>query len=362
MCKIFMAAGIKEKHAEKVWKYAERISKRMSRANRDGLGYAAVTAEGKMFGERWLNNDQSFRKFTKVDDLDKVIVENFDGAVEINNTYGVKRESGEAVYNSFGEFTPKKTVALTMHARMATTPKGLINVHPFVMDGVSLIHNGVIRNVDDFKYKISTCDSETILQSYLQSGMKTDLKMAEKMAGMLDGSYACGVLTHTEQGPILDVFKSWTTSLNAAYIPDMEVWVMSTDKDDIIDTCKELEYDYSNMFTIKGGKAIRIDATTGKRIAMEDFNPAQNFQNRSNTYQRRSEETTSNSGNHSVCNVSKATTNNGKVVAFPHSKFKDAFDAKDPKGVLAYHRSGRPTVTKLFERSIQEDIASMERA
>lgn len=344
-----MVAGVKPSTVDKVWKFAKTIAKPMSRANSDGLGYAAITAEGNLFGERWLTNNHAFS--SQIDESDKQLASMFGDAVE------GKVEKFE--YNNFGDVAPEKMVALTLHTRMATSPRGLNNTHPFVQNDTSLIHNGVIRNTTDFEFSLSTCDSEAILISYLNKNVVEDPKNFDEAAKMLKGYYACGILANTEEGPVLDMFKS-NARLHIAYIKDLETWVASTDDDDIKNTCKDLNYIVGNMFTLLNGKFIRIDAVTGKEKSITKFEPSTEW-----TY-------TNHGGHHhppyngstSVKKELTGTTPHIKDMTktpnvIPWNKRKQNTEVS--KEMMHYFTSGVRSCTKLSERETQETIMEQER-
>ncbi len=59
-----------------------------------------------------------------------------------------------------------------VHARYATTPKIIENVHPIYKDEAFLVHNGVVNSQAKYKEKVedsctTSCDSEFILNGYL---------------------------------------------------------------------------------------------------------------------------------------------------------------------------------------------------
>lgn len=366
MCKVLMVAGVKDSNREKVWKFVKAMAKPMSDSNRDGLGYSAIGADGNVFGERWLNNDQAFRKFVKSDKLNEKILKDLDGAVEV---VGVHQNTGEVQYNTFGDVRPDKAVAITLHTRMATSAKGMINVHPFVYKGVSLIHNGVIRNTEDFTFKVSTCDSESILLAYLEQQVKDNPDNLSKAAGMLRGYYACGVLANTEQGPILDVFKDTSARLHAVYVEELETYVFSTDDTDLKNVCREFGYNISTMLKIRGGKLIRLNAITGEKQLIQDFNCADKPYTPYYSQHSPTTSSTSNSGTNSSGNTTDSV-GTGSTRSLPSGRNgtnvyplnKHNVDANDKYGLLAYHTAGRPRCVKISERSIQEEIMNMDRS
>ena len=181
MCKLLIMTGITEGLvAEELMK---RMAKPMSERNRDGIGYTAVAGDGELFSERWLNNKQFF-------DVSNIMTPEIadalapyanrlpDGALDIN-------------YSTLGNINFQDVRSVTMHTRYATCGKEFANTHPFIYEDTSLIHNGSISNAFSTQYragldvnKISTCDSEAALQTYLAKGVNLDPKKAKEW---LDG-------------------------------------------------------------------------------------------------------------------------------------------------------------------------------
>ena len=352
MCKVFMIAGIKESTREKAWKFTKTIAKPMSRANTDGIGYAAITADGNVFGERWLNNNHMFKRNTT--SIDEKLVSMFNEAID------GKIDTFE--YNSFGNLEMDKAVALTLHTRMATSAKGMNNVHPFVEGNTSLIHNGVIRNVEDFALTRSTCDSESILISYLQNEVSKNPENISSAAKMLKGYYACGVLANSEEGPILDIFKS-NARLHVAFVEELETFVISTDDDDIKDTCKVLGYTHGQVFSIISGRFIRVNAITGKEKSIVKFDPSTewsysqhtNWSNKSNPPAAANTDTKTTT---TTPSTSQGTSKSKSSNVLPYGKRRDNTPVSDQ--MMDYFR-GQPSITKLNEREVQEQIMEHER-
>lgn len=324
MCKVFMMSGVRKENVANAWKFIQTIAKPMSDYNKDGLGYAAMTASGDMFGERWLVNSDAFKNVSS----DKKLFNMFTALSGDVTT-------GES--NSFGEIKRDEMVAITMHTRMATSPKGMMNTHPFVDEGVSLIHNGVIRNEEDFNLKLSTCDSESILRAYLEEDVKSDPANIQKAADRLRGYYACGVLTNTDQGPILDVFRSSGARLHAAYVEELGTFVISTDDDDIKKTCKELNFTMGSVFKVLDEKFIRIDAVTGRELSIQSFKEAPAYVQSKQTqsyYQQPS-------------NIQRSQV-------YPFGKKKNTTISDE---LMEYYKSGHSTCVRLNEREVQEQIS-----
>lgn len=334
MCKILNIAGIKPENNEAAWKFIKAMAKPMSVGQRDGLGYAAITAEGKLFGERWLDNSTAFKK-----ELVKEPHDAIEGFAETLTTPTFE-------YNSYGDVVPELAVAITMHTRMATSPKGMMNTHPFVDEGVSLIHNGVIRNDENFKLK-STCDSEAILRAYLKEKVSNSLENVQAMATSLVGYYACGVLTNTKTGPIMDVFKGTGARLYAIYVKELDTYVFSTDDDDIKAVCNLLGFEIGTVYRVLPGKYIRLNATTGKRIDMVSFTEGYEWKP---TYTPPTPPPPTNSGKTYLNTMSKSNL-------YELNKFKKDQNKNPSDNMKEYLTAGNATCVRLTDRQIQEEIS-----
>lgn len=104
--------------------------------------------------------------------------------------------------------------ALGMHSRFATCARTLENVHPFIRNGSALIHNGIITNHQDFKKEVSTCDSEALLSSYLESSVSDSIDNVQSVVNVIDGSYA--FMVFNEKGYV-DIVKDGT-SLHISHV------------------------------------------------------------------------------------------------------------------------------------------------
>lgn len=259
MCKVMIIPKINEKHKTKTVEFIKEMGKEISRANTDGLGYAAIDKDGSLFGERWLKNYQAFDN-KKVKHFEK-----FSKAIEDFN--------GGETYNSFGDDPSlNKATAVTLHTRFATSAKGMANTHPFFDPefDTSLIHNGVINNDNDFKKKLSTCDSEAILTNYLDCGVNQDPSLIQNVADALRGYYACGIFSRDNDGArILDVFKGNHASLYLQRVPELDIDVFCTSDVDVRDVCRKMGLEVTDAFKIKEGRLMRFIG--GELIGITDF-------------------------------------------------------------------------------------------
>jgi len=277
-------AGITDANRDKALSLIKEMAKEMSPTNRDGCGYAAIDNESKLFGERWLDNDEAFSNTKTL--KSSINIAQFGDAID--NVIESSNESLLDKYNKFGDVKLDKITAITLHTRMATSAKGMMNTHPFYYpeDDTSLIHNGVIINEKDFKLKVSTCDSEAILQAYLSSSVNKYPIMIGEMAKILNGYYAVGMFSRDEEGNrILDVFKGNHASLIVTYIYDLDTYVFTTSEYDVSSACRKLNLTMDKAFTIKEGHLLRLDPFTSKISLKEKFTvPTINRTNYYNNY------------------------------------------------------------------------------
>src|ERR1700676_4052813 len=135
MCKVLMISGIKPKNIPKIHELVKVAARMMSVVEDDGIGYAAITDEGNIYGEKWRNKDDAF-KIHAQPEADPVIS-------LMDSTLGPmadwsKIPLNHQVYDSFGirdAGAIEKTVAVALHARKASpmSDKTIENLHPFVM-------------------------------------------------------------------------------------------------------------------------------------------------------------------------------------------------------------------------------------
>lgn len=269
MCKVMMMAGINESNRKLAWEFTKLMAVQMSPGNSDGLGYAAVTTDGELFGERWHNNSEAFtvRHTAELPSKEETTL------AQVYKGFLVQ-EQKPIRYNKFGSINEDATAAITLHTRLATSGKQFINTHPFVRGKTSLIHNGVIGNARDLEIIQSTCDSEAILNLYVNNNVTNTPGHIQKVAHKLQGYYACGVLTETKQyGYVLDIFKDSRARLSAAFIRDMNIMVFATSIDDILAVCEKMCMEVAYKYGVNEGSLIRLSILTGLPLLTQEFEP-----------------------------------------------------------------------------------------
>jgi predicted glutamine amidotransferase len=264
MCKLLLMTGITEPLVAK--EFMDRMSIPMSRSNRDGIGYTAVKSDGSMFSERWHNN-QSFMQY------DSIMIP--DIAVQLE-AFRSRLPSGalDTNYSSHGNVDMNDMRTVTMHTRFATCGKEFANTHPFIFDDVSLVHNGTIRNSSVLNVnKISTCDSESALQTYINKGVANDTTKAKQWLDMLTGSWAFGILSrNVDSKRILDVVRG-SSSLYHAQVEGLGS-VFVTDKDDLLSVAKDMSLNLiTEPSSLELDSMFRFDAVSGELIETIDIKP-----------------------------------------------------------------------------------------
>lgn len=281
MCKIMCMSGINKDTRQAALLFVKEMASKMTYGNSDGMGYAATTTDGNVFGERWLHNYKAFKErqvqpqVDPMSEFDERIISYFGGILK-KKVYIPPKE-----YDSFA-FDPINPedglqcfTSMTLHARLATSGKEFINTHPFVNDNTTLIHNGVIRNIGKNDLKISSCDSEKILNLYLKHDVKNKPQNIQKVADKLQGYYACGMYSKLTDGTlILDIFKDNSARLSAAFVDELQTIVFSSVLNDIKDACRDLGFTISSEFMVEAGVMCRINPVTGDVIDTFDFDPS----------------------------------------------------------------------------------------
>lgn len=257
MCKIMVIPHISKEVRPNAIKFIEAMAKVMSkdRSHQDGLGYAAVDSKGNLFAERWLRNDHAFVNRSGMNN----IVSDYSGFIKVD-------------YNSHGNVRLDDITAITLHTRLATSAKGLVNCHPFIENDTSVIHNGVINNAFDFRIEQSTCDSESILTQYIDNNVGSDHELFNKASTQLDGYYACGIFSRdNDNRRILDIVKSSTAQLVGAYVNELKVIVFTSLESHLIEGLTMCGFTATAIYNVNPSSLVRIDPLTNKVIGVTSF-------------------------------------------------------------------------------------------
>lgn len=344
MCKVFAIPGLKKENHKDAQKLLKEATKIMSKTDSDGLGYAAITKDGSIYGERWVKNSDAFENRDN-----PVKPEPTEGEMFLKANFGVALKNKDdntdysPVYEGFGTMNSQAredTVAVVLHARKKTQGEvSLSNTHPFYEIGnkdyvdTAIIHNGSINNHDKLEKKYSTCDSETILHKYLEYCTNYCSNSIENISEDLKGVYTCCVLSSTNDQtkkhyPILDLFKS-NKPLVCGYIEEWGTPIFATNKEIIEGACKETGLTVTDLFEMEDGFFIRINAVTGQLDEeIIAFEPSARTEYASNGYN------TTRTNNNSATNVNNYTstkthttpdTSTGRTVASARQEFENDF-------------------------------------
>ncbi len=271
MCKIFIQTNINDNNREKSLDLIQAMSEVMSEdvSHQDGLGYAAIDTNGELFAERWLNNHDAFDIRNPHSKKDKAILDEYNGFL-----------SKDEDYNSYGNINLENIASITLHTRLATSAKGLLNTHPFIDGNTSLIHNGVISNHTKFEKNYSTCDSEVILTEYVRNGVMNDIKYFNGVSEQLDGYYACGVFTiNSNEQRVLDIFKSSSAQLVAGYVKELDCLVFTSLESQLLDGLEIAGLTLGGLFKVSSNTIVRLNPFNGKVLDVATFSEKKEYGN-----------------------------------------------------------------------------------
>ena len=260
MCKIMMVPGIKPENSEAAWAWAVTAAPQLVSSDKHAFGYAALSRTTGLFGEKWTNVENAFNTFGLSKEVEATLTEL--SANEVNN-----KEN----YAQFGNRSAD-IGAIILHARHATCERNIQNAHPFVRDGLALIHNGVITNSKLLTNISSTCDSETILNEYVDYDVQNSPELIDEVTQTISGWYAVAVLGNSADGtPIMDIFKESKASLFVAWVDELGAAVYCTQPGIIYQTAKELGFNVRGLRLVPPHKLIRLNAFTAKRMNLVEF-------------------------------------------------------------------------------------------
>lgn len=283
MCKVLIIPSIKEAKKELTIKFIKAMATKISVGNSDGLGYAAVTNTGELFAERWFDNSKAFT-YSTTTEVATNLYDKFSSAVR-NPRPTDKVNTIE--YSSFNsDWSLEDAVSITLHARFATCEKSLMNVHPFIKDDTSVIHNGIIRNYAAFNLEQSTCDSESILLGYLANGVSTNTGAIQSMVSEFIGYYVTGVYSRDAKGNrILDVFNGNNPNLHLIAIKELETYIMTTSDYDAESVCRDMGLTITETYQMMDDQFLRLNPFTGDVIEHHNFRSGQQFETTKQPYQ-----------------------------------------------------------------------------
>lgn len=254
MCKILAMAGIRKDLSQLAWDFVSYASNEMTKEDRDGFGYAALTPGRDLFGEKWTDVEKRFLPNSFIDEPGVYKTPFFDAVTPPEDyvRFGVKET---------------RISAIIAHSRLATCGRELENVHPFVRNGIALVHNGIIFNTLEHEKVVSSCDSESLLTLYLQEDVRNAPAKIQAVSNELVGSYAAAVL-HSDG---LDVFRNSMAELVVAWVEELKTWVFATTKEILEAGAHGISSTLGPVLRINPGHLLRLHPLTGKVVAHERF-------------------------------------------------------------------------------------------
>lgn len=258
MCKLYCVLEIEDKN--KAFRFTEHAIKKILETDNHGLGRIILGDKGLLVN-RWLDvkNRNGVGRLGRLEKFSKAL------AIKAN-------QSGTM---------SNRIDAIMVHGRYATCEKTLENTHPFVKDGVALIHNGVISNHHAFTKEMSTCDSEVLLHQYLENKVPSHLSNIEKALDGVGGYYAC-MVANEEKGTV-DIWRDQTASLYMAYVPTVGL-VVATTMEIILKSARKMKIKVKEIEEIQPCVAIRWHRTG--EVELKEFVAKKPFTPTGFTYPR----------------------------------------------------------------------------
>lgn len=221
------------------------FQKAMNYTDKDGFGYAVLTENNKIFGERTLE-EQFQTRFNQP-----------------KMKLPIKH-----VANKFGKKSPD-TKAAIFHARMSTNEKTLAATHPFTNDRIALIHNGVVHDQATKPIECKTSNDTEILFQYW---IKDEMASIEKY---VSGYYALAVLD-AESG-YLHIVKDDRANLVATYCNEIDSYVFATNKSILDDIFKNMEWELGIVEQLEDN--VHITMSENEVLHTVKINPVGNISN-----------------------------------------------------------------------------------
>jgi len=262
MCKLLIVLGSSK--PDKMRDFLKAAKEPMSLGNTNGLGYTAIRKDGTIFTERWHNNDNAFKGNPITDDIKKTVK-------QLGLLVDLKVPT-EKSYSLQGKINWGNTPSIILHTRYATCDKSFANTHPFVdnQNEISIAHNGVISNHEDFKKLNSTCDSEIFLTEYRNKKINTNPSNITKLVDELSGYWAVAATSlNKNKDRVIDLFTSNTGhgsgALVVTYVKQLEAYVFCSNEYTLKNILEKAEFKHKNgIYNINKHIFTRFNAVTGK--------------------------------------------------------------------------------------------------
>lgn len=215
MCKLFSAIGVSQKpEAQKALRrLIKALPPELGKYDKDGYGEMVIYQDGSSSWEKWVNM-RDIHKKRRLSSLDQDIVCKY--GIHIPEKY-----AGTAL-------EAKPIQVFSAHARIATNAVCIENTHPFVKGNTLLMHNGVVSS-QKYTLQASTCDSELLLNGYVEEKLCADYRDVQNLADNINGYYACIVYSKHDDTWQVDVLKSARAQLYLFYSPILECYIFCTE-------------------------------------------------------------------------------------------------------------------------------------
>jgi hypothetical protein len=267
MCKLLIIPKVSSdlKVQKSLWKFLKVMQPILSKYDSDGFGMMSFGDEG-LSCESWLNPDDAFKLKKEMSDEALAVEQSYSGYLLSEIGYKKVGKINNVIYSC------------ALHARQSTNVISIANTHPFVRveDGVTsaLIHNGIV-STDNLELKTTSCDSEGILNLYVDKRINFNPEAISEMTTLLRGYYACAIYSQGADGsPILDIVKDAKAYLEAVWIPKLGGVVFCTNSDLVKLALKLLGWKVGATFMLEDNVLIRHCALTGKVLEIRRFQPA----------------------------------------------------------------------------------------
>lgn len=228
MCKLLAITEVENKANAEA--FARKAVRFVTENDDDGLGIMRLGENG-IHIQRWVE--------VPIIPSQRSTLDRFKNVLELNrNTEGVRS---------------RDLYALAIHGRFATCAVNLENTHPFYRMGTALMHNGIIRNHNEYEKVIGTCDSEALLSQYIDHNVRRHPKFVTDAMKGIQGYFAA--IVFNDNG-VIDIWRDGTATLVMAHVKGVGV-VVCTTEDIIINTARACKAKITAVNKIKPFTVIR---------------------------------------------------------------------------------------------------------
>lgn len=238
MCKVLIVTNAKGLKIKQASRSIARIMESTG-YQKDGFGYA-VKGKNGVYGERGLKPSEFKSRM----------------GLEIPDIHWNKK-----VQNTFGEHSNTDGAAI-FHGRTSTNEVSLLNTHPIVKHGWTLIHNGVVTDHGPKYDMLTSNDSEHVLERLATGGIKA-------VTEHLTGYYAVAAF---DPDGNLHVFKDSTAQLYSGYVKKLNSFVFGTSLSILEEFEKTLKLGRS-IFEPVRDNVYMVFNQKGEQIHFEEISP-----------------------------------------------------------------------------------------